>query len=344
MPQRATLAIYVAAITPQRKALLTRMNFDGWRSLLGLGVTSDDLPGTLLTDEGEGEGEESSAGETGPAPLFYVPARLNKWAANAPFSDLIQWTPPAVDDWERMALEQAPAVDVTDAYTWLWQRNAVNELDRWTTASLHLEYRWQNLQQVGLFSEAALAGDGPSPELLNGVIAQRAVEPGDTSEMDSTFWALQDTAVEYLTHNKFAEAVALFEFHHKRYPNDARAMNNMGFCLMAVSPSKALHWLEKATKYGYPEVTINTFNQCCCLERLNRGAEALDKAEAYWQRERVAHAARGYLWVLTGAEWRLAADRDPVHELATLALRVARDLGRDDRAARWRERLEGLAA
>ena len=115
------------------------------------------------------------------------------------------------DEWRLITLEPNATEEVLDAYAWLWRRNVVDSLDRWTVASLYLEYRWQNLQQVGLFSEAALEGDGPATHLLNATIARRAVEPQEVgSETDATFWALQDAAVDYFQRGKFHEAVALF--------------------------------------------------------------------------------------------------------------------------------------
>jgi len=134
--------------------------------------------------------------------------------------------------------------------------------------------------------------------------------------------------------------VALFEFHHGRFPSDARALNNMGFCLMPTSPSKALHWLEVAVQYGYSDIPINTYNQCCCLERLNRAGEALDKAEAYWQRLRPPKVYPGYLWMLNGEDWELSGDGDPDALIVELAIRAATTLALPNRIVRWEERRE----
>ena len=328
MPHRAAFVVYLAMITSGSTSPL--LDVRRWRSLLRVQATEPDE---------DYEGQSRRAPREG---VEHIPGLLNKWVENARFSDILSWTPPTDEEWARASLEPSPSTEVTEPYLWLWQRNAVNDLDRWLTTSLHREYQWQNRHEVGLFSEAALASDGPAAHLLNAAIAQRAVDPQTKSDDDAMFWALQDAAVRYLQQDKYAEAVTLFEFHRQRFPEDARALNNLGFCTMPINPSQALHWLQKAVHFGYVEIAINVYNQCCCLERLNRAGEALDKAEAYWQRQRVPSVDTGFLWVPDAGGWTLEGDGHPEEELAALAIRVSESLGLDERARRWRERLDSL--
>jgi hypothetical protein len=111
---------------------------------------------------------------------------------------------------------------------------------------------------------------------------------------------------------------------------------------MPINPSRALHWLQKAVQFGYVDTAINVYKQCCCLERLNRAGEALDKAETYWQRQRGPSVDTGFLWVPHAGGWTLEGDGHPEEELAALAIRVSESLGLDERARRWRERLDLL--
>lgn len=328
MPHRAAFVVYLAMITSGSPSPL--LDVRRWRSLLRVQATGPD------------EDHEEQVRRAPREGVDHVPALLNRWVENARLSDILSLTPPTDEEWARTSLETSPSADVTEPYLWLWQRNAVNDLDRWLTTSLHREYQWQNRHEVGLFSEAALASDGPAAHLLNAAIAQRAVDPETKPNDDGMFWALQDAAVRYLQQDKYAEAVTLFEFHRQRFPEDARALNNLGFCTMPINPSRALHWLQKAVHFGYVEIAINVYNQCCCLERLNRAGEALDKAEAYWQRQRVPSVDAGFLWVPDAGGWTLEGDRHPEEELAALAIRVSESLGLDERARRWRERLELL--
>jgi hypothetical protein len=328
MCHRASLAIYVTLIASEPSRLGQLIDVDRWRVLLHVNDIS------AVVEGAEAEALQAQVRER----VAHVPHQLDRWVMNARLADVLNWVAPSDEEWGRICLEPSPVSEVVEAYEWLWRRNVVAELERWAMPSLILEYRWRHKQQVGLFSELALDADGPAPDLLNAAIARRAAEPHDTSEIDAVFWALQDAAVEYLKLGKFSAAVALFEFHHGRFPNDARALNNMGFCLMPTSPSKALHWLEMAMEYGYSDIPINTYNQCCCLERLNRAGEALDKAEAYWQRLRPPKVYPGYLWTLKGRDWELSGDDDPDALIVELAIRAATTLALPNRIARWEER------
>lgn len=207
MPHRAAFVIYLAMITSESPSPL--LDARRWRSVLRVQVVG------LGSDDKEQFRRAPLEG------VDHVPALLNRWVANARFSDVLSWTPPTDDEWARISLEPSPSKDITEPYLWLWQRNAVNDLERWLTTSLHREYQWHNRHLVGLFSEAALAGDGPNADLLNKEIAQRAVYPQANPDDDAMFWALQDAAVQYLQQGKYTEAVALFEFHRQRFPEAA---------------------------------------------------------------------------------------------------------------------------
>lgn len=266
--------------------------------------------------------------------------RLERWVEHAPMADILSLRAPDTELAREIRLASAAAADVRGPYVWLIQRTNVEALDRWATESLHYEYRWQNDLEHGLFSQAALASSGPPTVLLNGEIARRAVQPR-TEELEADeqlFWALQETAVEFLRAKKYVEAAALFEFHQKRHQDDARTLNNLGFCTIPSSASRALHWFEVAASDGYASTAINIYNQCCCLEDLNRGGEALDRAENYWQRQRQDQPSAGFLWLRENEEWELHADCDPEQALVKLAVRVSTSLGRQDRASRWESR------
>lgn len=147
MPHRAAFAIYLAMITSESPSPL--LDAQRWRSVLRVQTVN-------LESDNEGQARRAPRESVG-----HVPALLNKWVANARLSDVLSWTPPTDEEWARITLEPSPAEDVVEPYLWLWQRNAVNDLDRWLTTFLHLEYQWQNRHQVGMFSEAGLAGVVP---------------------------------------------------------------------------------------------------------------------------------------------------------------------------------------
>ncbi|TFC93555.1 hypothetical protein [Cryobacterium sp. TMT3-29-2] len=335
MSARAASAVYRAMFSPDDDDLTRIVDTTRWRQVLKVPTPTAPL-GEL--DEAELDAMSLS--------LHRVPHLLDMWVANAPIADILRYAPPSDTDWSQWALLSPDANETISAYHWLLQRSITETLGRWSTESLHLEYRWQNDHQVGLFSAAALSTEGPKGTLLNAEIALRAVAPqlAEQVEQDQLFWQLQETAVDYLVKGKYLEAKTLFEFHLRRNLNDARTLNNLGFCSFPLSASKALHWLQDAAANGYVEVPINIYNQCCCLVTLNRSGDALDLAENYWQRQRRPNTMTGFLWVQSSDTWTLTGDCAAEQELVDLAIAAAREVGRGDRATRWEERKVDLAS
>lgn len=335
MAPRAAAAIYRALFSPNDDDLTQIIDTARWRELLRVPVPSARLD---ELDDVELDAMSSS--------LHRVPFQLQMWVANAKFADIVRFSPPNDKDWSDWSLRSRESEETVAAYEWLWQRNTGEVLDRWSTDTLHLEYKWQHNRKVSLFSPEALSDDGPELPVLNAEIARRAVEPQSQGqhEQDRLLWQLQESAVDFLRKGKFSEAVALFEFHRRRNPQDPKTLNNLGFCSMPLGASRALHWLELAAANNYGEVAINVYNQCCCLVQLNRAAEALDRAENYWQRQRQVDAMPGFLWVEKEDKWELNGDSSPEAVLADLAIEAAKALGLPSRVARWEERKKDVAS
>lgn len=270
--------------------------------------------------------------------------RIDSWVIAAPLGDVLNFTPPSATSLSRYVIDNQSRTGISLPYIWLWLRCTQDDLTRWPTEALHLEYRWQNDLEEAPFPAEVLAHDGPDATVLNEQIAFRASTSSDSDDAeDSLFWQLQETAVSFLSRERYDEASALFEFHSKHHPKDARSLNNLGFCKLPVDPATSLDLLERAESAGYSPLLINVYNQCCCLIRLNRLAEALDRAEFFWQRESEPDQVRsGYIWVEQTDGWDLVA-HDLIDEaLARLMIDTAQALGRDDRAARWETRATSI--
>jgi hypothetical protein len=334
MSARAAVAVYRAMFSPDDDDLTRIVDTRRWREVLKVPTPSAPL--------GELEEPELDAMSIS---LQRVPHLLDMWVANAPLADVLRYAPPSDPDWARWTLLTPETIETISAYHWLLQRSITENLDRWSTESLHLEFKWQHDHQVGLFNTATLSSAGPDTNLLNAEIARRAVAPQLEAqvEQDQLFWQLQETAVDYLVTGKHVEAKTLFEFHLRRNPDDSRTLNNLGFCSFPLGASKALHWLSEAAANGYADVAINVYNQCCCLVELNRAGEALDLAENYWQRQRQPNGMTGFLWVRSGAIWKLTGDCSAERELVKLSILAAREIGREDRAVRWEGRKAQLS-
>jgi hypothetical protein len=271
--------------------------------------------------------------------------RIDSWVVAAPLAHVLSFAAPSAGSLSRYVIDNQSRTAISLPYIWLWLRCTQEDLMRWPTEALHLEYRWQNDLEEAPFPAPVLAHDGPDSTVLNEQIAFRASTSSDASDdiEDSLFWQLQETAVSFLSRERYDEASALFEFHSRHHPKDPRSLNNLGFCKLPVDPATSLDLLERAESAGYSPLLINVYNQCCCLIRLNRLADALDRAEFFWQRESEPDQIRsGYIWVEQADGWDLVA-HDLIDEaLARLMIDTAQALGRDDRADRWASRATAI--
>lgn len=266
------------------------------------------------------------------------------WIENAPMIDLLLLAPPTSEDLDAYELLPSSSGLVVDAYTWLWQRSVVNELDRWSTESLVNEFRWQEGEVGALFSDELLDGPRPDKGLLAMEVARRLTRPVTATDeaAERLFWQLQDQASEHLSHRRYTEATALFDFFHRLHPDHPRAINNLGFCWLPVDPATALHHLRAAERKGYRPRAINVYNQACALVALDRPSEAFDRLEYYWQHERSEDGPLpdSVLWHYEDGEWTLEHIPLPLQSLCVLGEHIATALGRADRTARWSERGE----
>lgn len=331
MPSRVTLPIFLAVIARE-----DTVDFPGlarWRKILH--ISRRDVRLESATDDEMREMVQAIGNAT---------QKLTVWAQNAPFDQILALTPPTDAQFDKYLLATPLSDETESAYVWLWQRSVAGHLDRWATTSLHLEYLWQNGRQVSHFPEEVLAADGPDSVMLNAAIALRAVTPREhqSEDDDRLFWQLQDQAVDFLGKGKFTEAAALFEFHHRLHPDDARSINNLGFCRLPLEPESALHHFKKAEAAGYSPTAMNVYNQCCCLYSLNRSGEALDRAEAYWQRERDPEGGGGFIWAKNDGGWTLCPDVNPEQALAELAVSISQELGLSARLEKWNIRLNEI--
>lgn len=325
MAPRAALPLLVKLVGSSADRAV---NLASWRTVLSIPAAALDADPDTATDA-----------------LMATVHSIDSWVIAAPLSDVLDFTAPSASNLSRYVIDNQSRAAVSLPYIWLWLRCTQDDLTRWPTEALHLEYRWQNELEEALFPSAVLRHDGPDARMLNEQIAYRAstaASSGDEAE-DSLFWQLQDTAVSFLSRERYDEASALFEFHSKHHPTDARSLNNLGFCKLPTDPATSLDLLERAQSAGYSPLLINVYNQCCCLIRLNRLAEALDRAEYFWQRGNDPDQIRsGYIWVEQEDRWDLVA-HDLIDEaLARLMADTARALGRSDRTSRWENRAAAI--
>lgn len=223
MAPRVALPLLIALVGETAIAI---SDLDRWREVLGLYARGDASDATGIA-----------------ARLSTIFPAIEAWVAHAPLDEVLGFRPPDEQRLSDYAIEhRLREPDVAVPYSWLWHRSARDDLDSWPTPLLHAEYRWRNGLERAPFSEQVISHEGPDIAVLNEQIAFRAASGSDEQPdpADSLFWQMQDTAVDFLRRKRYNEAAALFEFHCRRNPDDARGLNNLGFCKVPTEPAAAL--------------------------------------------------------------------------------------------------------
>lgn len=302
----------------------------GWKELLGdfSFSLSEDTKSLDITPEAANRFSTASAA-------------LRIWVEEAGFDDLIDRAPPSQAEYRRISNRpRASSSPMREMYTWVYQRLALTDLEKWDESSLHNELRFV----LGLIpppiTPEIMDIVGVDEGELSRVIARRAISRSGNEQLSPLLAPLQDEASRLLGQRRFREASVLFEFYQRQRPDEATAVNNRGFCLIPVSASEALHHLRSAEGMGYPATAVLVYNFCCCYEALGEHARLIDRAESYWQRERDATTpSAATLWTRNSQTWDLYHESDVPAAIARIALNSARTLGLADRIPVWVSRL-----
>lgn len=337
MTDLAWLPVTVLMIVTSEDSLITgeqSIDIDGWLNVLGL----PSLP--LRTSSGPPSEEAIKRAQE---VVARASVTLPLWVQRAKMQDILELNPPARELLESVPTA-VPSEEVTESYTWLWERYGRPEFEKWSASSLRREYRWREEDWVPPFPPDVLIVSRSDDAALHREIASRFVaNPVDVGDGD-LLYKLQDHAVQFLSQGRWGEAAALFEFYLHRDPDNHVARNNLGFCLLPMDPTLALVHLESLERTRVVNRTMLVHNVCTALRAVGRHAEALDKAEFHWQRGGGGDRGGAYLWrddegglvLYHAADLRLA--------LAELGAMIALELGLESRHAKWSERASNLAA
>lgn len=348
MADTAWLPIFVLLIvTPESERVASELpiDYDGWLKALSMPELPFTDPEAAAEAIPEGDLEVGSAElidfvTSGPIADFTrrVVAILPRWVLLAGIDDILLMEPPSVAALSVVdggtASEQA-----VEEYRWLWERFGREGFDQWADSSLRLEFMWREEQWSPPFPIDELVVDRSSDPSLHLELARRSVR-GGTDDGELLLRArLQQQALGFLQQQRFTEAAALFEFYLHQAPTDEVARNNLGFCLMPHRPELALHHLQRVNLRASGMATLVVHNVCTALAVLGRDAEALDRAEYHWQRERQPKTSTAYLWRENEDGLELFFANDSGVAFAELGLRLAERVEVADRIARWSERV-----
>jgi tetratricopeptide (TPR) repeat protein len=264
---------------------------------------------------------------------------LERWVDRAEMQDIIDLRPPDPEFFGQLDLPVL-ASEVVEPYRWLAVRYSGRDFQTWDRESLRLEFLAREKEWSPPFAaDIELLPAGERDGLLHEMARRFAgAKEADVGPEQQLFAQLQRQATHFLEAGRYREAAALFEFYLRSYPSELSAMNNMAFCLIPIDSELALHHLTESASRGFSPLTVNIYNQCCCLRELGRSGEALEIAEYHWQRGLDSDPISGTLWKRSSDSWDLYSEPDCAVALAHLACELSVLANRPDRKGRWEER------
>lgn len=196
------------------------------------------------------------------------------WAAAASWDDLVNWRPPSsapADD----SLVMAPQSDDL----WVTERFTKTYLSQWSVPALRSEWKYIHGQKPAPCDPNEMRVREVSATDLAKVMADRlGAEPRPSEELTSM---LVEPALTFLKEGRRTEAAALFEAALRHSPNNALALNNLGFCLLPDDPAQALRHLDAAISADQTNLELTNANRLLALVVLGRWTSACDLAESH---------------------------------------------------------------
>lgn len=331
MVHQLTLPVVVLLIVGKdgHEAQFPHFDFAAWQAAIGTDVedvTPEASPGTPPWKT--------------PTSLLMVRGRgmeiLRHWVATASLRDVIDLVPPTSPGLEPASV-QAPDAAV-EAYLWLWERYGNADLETWSDSSLRMEFQLRHQNWTPPFPIDTLSESEIDDSDLDRELASRFVSGPSEDTQLQLFAQLQQQAIGFLMQGRHRDAAALFEFYLKQNPDSFDARNNLAFCLIPTATQQALFHLEAVRLSQTFNETVTVYNICFALALLGRHGEALDRAEAHWQRGDRTHTGSAYLWHEQSSGVELFYTVDVVDSFIKLGQSLAAALEEPQRVARWADR------
>jgi tetratricopeptide (TPR) repeat protein len=256
--------------------------------------------------------------------------RLRIWAGTASLDDLINWRPPAIDDFLAYDLGREFELRVESRrQRWLIDRFTETYLSTWDTDSLKLEWRYQQAAEEPPCPPRQMTGRSVDSNDLARALAKATMSP-----VSDTLSVLVPTAARLLHEGHRGAAAAMFDAARREQEDNADLHNNFGFCLLPDDPAGALKALELASRLGHRR-TVNVCNRILALFYMGRYAAALEVAERTIEKWEELDTDSSYLWDFTSPEPKLLDRQCPRCYLVKLAAYIANASGDEVAAARW---------
>lgn len=214
------------------------------------------------------------------------------WVNAASFDELIDWKIPLQLDSIIEAHQTLPTPGADGQ--WIWDRFTSTFIDEWATESLRKEWKYIHGEKSAPCHSREMIMRVISEEQLAMVMADRL------ARSDREPFTLADNfvkqAIKFLEEERRLDAVILFEAAVLKEPENAKAHNNLGFCLLPDDPRRALHCFEKALELDGVDVQLVNVNRILALALLGRRASAMDLAQSFLDSDSVADPVHSWLW------------------------------------------------
>lgn len=202
--------------------------------------------------------------------------RVEQWLNRILTDDLdavIAWTapPPAVFT----ALPPKSRLDETG--TWIWDRFTKTSLETWATSSLLREWAGNDDGQLDrrVWLERACDSDVVA-EMALAQLTKRSSRTLPAPKLSAESFV--DAALRHLKDDRPEEAAQIFQGLVDLDPTDGDALNNLGFCLLPIDPSRALDALQRSSLFPMSQRAVNAANRVLALLLVGREADALGLA------------------------------------------------------------------
>ena len=199
------------------------------------------------------------------------------WAAAASWDDLVNWRPPSTAP-AASSLVMPPRSDDL----WVTERFTKTYLSQWSVPALRSEWKYLHGQKPAPCDPNEMRVREVSANDLAKVMADRlGAELRPSEELTNM---LVEPALTFLKEGRRTEAAALFEAALRHSPNDALALNNLGFCLLPDDPEEGLRHLDASMGTDQAHLELTNANRLLALVLLGRWTSACDLAETHLDR------------------------------------------------------------
>ncbi|MCQ3811569.1 MAG: hypothetical protein KTV68_13560 [Acidimicrobiia bacterium] len=203
---------------------------------------------------------------------------IMNWAMTTSWDQLVNWSPPLPSQTD----DTLSPIDNAEGDSWITERFTKTYLSEWSVAALRSEWKYLHGQHLSPCDPSEMRVREVSANDLARVMADRL--GADPRPSEHLINMLVRPAVNFLAEDRRTEAAALFEAALRVDPQNAIALNNLGFCLLPDDPEQALRHLDSAIDTGSADVEITNANRVLALVLLGRWTSACDLAAAHLNR------------------------------------------------------------